>query len=86
MISVSFAVRNPFTQTFRPVWLRSKQLSQNSVFECGIYRTNTIVGATVNISGLNRDHRGVMLELELFGYTLMLEVYDTRHRVEKNYE
>ena len=79
MISISFALRNPFSSTFEVVREKYYVLSKYKVIEIGLYRTSDIIGAGFHITSLTRDHRGASLDIELLGYRFDFTYYDTRH-------
>ena len=83
MIYIGFAIRNPFTQTFRLLkeWIIT--VSKNKTVEIGVYRNNSIIGASFSITGFKQDHSGFSFDIELFGCHLDFVFYDNRHYNER---
>ena len=83
MIFIGFALRNPFRQQHEFVHGWVKSLTKNKTIEIGVYRNNSIIGASFNITGFRQDHAGFGFDLELLGYNLDFIFYDNRHYNER---
>jgi hypothetical protein len=78
MISFSFNLRNPFSDRWETVYHRSAMLGKHTGAEIQVIKDTTIVDFGFRWA-IRQDHAGVMLDLGLFGYSVMLHYYDTRH-------
>jgi len=78
MISFNFNIHNPWSNTWKILWNKSKVLSKNKAVEFNGYRTNHIINADLQIKTVG-DHGGFHIMLGLFGYEVELHFYDTRH-------
>lgn len=77
MINFSFGLNNPFSSRWDNIYNRSAVLGKKAV-EFEVYRDTTIVSCSFRWT-VRQDHAGVNLELGLFGYTVSVQFYDTRH-------
>jgi hypothetical protein len=78
MISFSFNLRNPFSDRWETVYHRSAMLGKHTGAEIQVIKDTTIVDFGFRWT-IRQDHAGVMLDFGLFGYSVMLHYYDTRH-------
>lgn len=79
MIYLSFALRNPFSNRFTPLWTKDIKVSKNKTIEVGVYKTNAILGGSFGVTGLYQDHKGFNFDIELLGYRFDFNFYDNRH-------
>lgn len=78
MINLHFNVYNPWSNTWKILWNRSKLLGKNKAVEFNGYRTNHIIYGEFRFRPIG-DHGGVQIMLGLLGYDVELHFYDTRH-------
>lgn len=79
MIYLGFALRNPFSNRFTPLWTKDIKVSKNKTIEVGVYKTNAILGGSFGVTGLYQDHKGFNFDIELLGYSFDFNFYDNRH-------
>lgn len=79
MIYIGFALRNPFSQRFDAVWTKDVRVTENKSIDMGLYKNNSILGFSFNITGLKQDHKGFSFDVELLGYSFDFNFYDNRH-------
>jgi hypothetical protein len=82
MIHFNFGLSNPFCTRWNTVYYRERLFANNKGGEIQIVKDNTIASFTFHFT-TRTDHAGISLELGLFGYSVMLQYYDTRHWNEK---
>lgn len=83
MFYIGFSIRNPWSQKFTVVKNWTIPVSVNKTIEMGIYRNNSVVGCSLNITGFRHDHAGFSFDLELLGWNFNVEFYDRRHHDER---
>jgi hypothetical protein len=79
MISLTFNLRNPWSNKFKNLWCRAYATPfKNKFVELEFYQNSTLLcfmfGWTVQ-----QDHAGLDIELGLFGYNAHFNFYDNRH-------
>ncbi len=82
MISLSLTIRNAFTpkSNFKNLFCWSKRVTKHKTIEVEVCRYNYFwLTLTVGIEFNGGDHAGPELEIGLFGYSVSLKLYDTRH-------
>lgn len=83
MISLSFVLRNPWSQRFRLVSNRHRVISKHKSVELDVYHSNCILEFSINITGFRQDHAGWYLGVGLLGYNADITLYDHRHADER---
>jgi hypothetical protein len=79
MINFNFAVRNPWSQRFDVVLLRTGQLlSPFWHWELQINRVSDLVSLHCDLR-YRQDHQGIFLSLALVSFEVIFTVYDSRH-------
>lgn len=81
MIKFWLALQNPFKcDEFKNYGCKTVPLTTNKTFEIQLthYAFNWFE-INVDLSWNGRDHAGPSIELNLFGYTLDVKIYDNRH-------
>jgi len=78
MINFSFRLSNPFSDRWDTVYHKSALLGKHTGAEIQVIKDNTIVDFDFRWT-TRQDHAGIMLELGLFGYSVILHYYETRH-------
>ena len=78
MIQCNFTLYNPWTDTWRILWNKSRLVGKNKAVEFNGYRTNRIIDLDFDLR-FRGDHAGVRFGLGLFGYGVELHFYDCRH-------
>jgi hypothetical protein len=78
MINFSFRLSNPFSDRWATAYHNSAMLGKHTGAEIQVIKDNTIVDFSIRWT-TRQDHAGVMLDIGLLGYTVMLHYYDTRH-------
>lgn len=79
MIYLGFALRNPFSQRHQALWTKDIPVCKNKSIDMGLYKNNSIIGFSFNITGMQQDHKGFSFNLELLGYNFDFTFYDHRH-------
>lgn len=81
MISLKFEIRYPWTNSkFKTLFYRAwKTPFKHKFFEIQLVRDYADLICIDLHWKLKGDHAGVRLELGLFGYAFMFELYDSRH-------
>lgn len=81
MLRVSFKIQNIFSKDiWYDMYTYTKQLSRNKYFESQvIYSDHNIFEFVLDLSWNGRDHVGPNIELSLFGYHIIVGIYDSRH-------
>jgi hypothetical protein len=77
MIHFSIGLLNPFSNRWDNIYNRSA-VHGNKAVEFEVYRDTTIISFAFRWN-IRQDHAGMNLELGLFGYTVSVHYYDTRH-------
>ena len=83
MIHISFGLSNPWGKPFDNLWNRSGMITRHKAWEAELLQTQQLVGIHMGYT-IRQDHAGLDLELALFGYSISLKIYDTRHWDYKN--
>jgi hypothetical protein len=78
MISFNFYLSNPFSNRWANVFSRSTNIGKHKAVEFEIFRDNAIVSLMFRLSA-RQSHAGIMLDIGLFGYSVSVQYYDTRH-------
>jgi hypothetical protein len=78
MININLSLINPFSDRWDMLWYRHGLVSQYKAWELNGYRTHYLIELSLRLN-IRGDHAGVNLELGLFGYSIELALYDTRH-------
>jgi hypothetical protein len=78
MIYLNLTIRNPWSDKFEIIAVRSVRLAKHKAWEFEIYRSDTIAELETKVS-VREDHAGFMLGLGLLSYTARFQFYDTRH-------
>lgn len=78
----SLSLQNPFSKRFGNIFSTDRQISKYKAIEVEALKTPVIVCFTFELS-IRKDHAGMFLNLGLFGYEVLVSIYDTRHL---NYE
>ena len=78
MIDLHFKLNNPWSDRWNFLWSKHRMIVKHKAWELGVYRTNTIVELYFHYR-IRCDHAGVKFMFSLFGYTIELNLYDTRH-------
>lgn len=84
MIRTSFTITNPLVKesdrNFISVYESTKNVSENKAYEFQVYyHQGDLIGAVIDLRWFGRDHAGPSLEFTLFGYTMVMKLYDKRH-------
>ena len=79
MISLNFNLRNPWSNTFKNLWIRYYETPfKNKFVELELYRYSYLVSFNFDLS-IRQSHAGLDLELGLLGYCAHFSFYDNRH-------
>jgi hypothetical protein len=78
MIDLHFKLNNPWSERWNFLWSKHRMITKYKAWELGLYRTNSIVELYFHYR-IRCDHAGVKFMFSLFGYTIELNLYDTRH-------
>ena len=78
MLSLSFNIRNPFSNRWECLYNPSWVISRHKAIELQFDRCSDILGLCVRLT-TRQDHAGVLVSVSLLGYDAMLHFYDTRH-------
>jgi hypothetical protein len=75
------AFRNPFPHDeFKNLWSRAWKPFKNKAFELEITKyAYFFFEVNIDINFKGEDHAGPRFELNIFGWTVMASLYDTRH-------
>ena len=82
MLYIGFAIRNPWSRRFEQTKELAFRVSKHKTLEIGLYKDNSIVGASLGITAGKRDHTGFNFDVQLFGRSLDVQFYDDRHYYE----
>lgn len=74
-------LRNPFDHNdFKNLWSRAWHPAKHKAVELQFVKyAYNFFELNIDINFKGEDHAGPRFELNLFGYTVMVSVYDTRH-------
>lgn len=78
MISLSFNIRNPFSDRFQTLANPSWELGQNKMLELQLDKTTDIIGFDFRLT-TRQNHSGVFFSVALLGFEAIIHFYDTRH-------
>lgn len=78
MINFDLSLRNPFSDRWQHVFAKSGTFGNHNAWEAELIRDGSIIGVGFRWT-IRQDHAGMMLDLSLLGYNLILQYYDTRH-------
>lgn len=78
MINFGFTIENPYSDKFDAGWCWSGKLTKNKAWEVQAYRSNVIVECEIRLTH-RTDHAGFKIELGLFSFSFVAQIYDTRH-------
>lgn len=78
MISFSFRLKNPFSDRWETVYHKDAMLGTHTCAEIQVVKDNTIVEFSFSWYA-RQDHAGITIYLGLFGYSVSIRYYDTRH-------
>ena len=78
MIHFNFGLSNPFCRRWVTVYYKDKLFANKKGGEIQIVKDNNIINVGVRFT-IRQDHSGLSLDFGLFGYSVMLSYYDTRH-------
>ena len=78
MISLNFNIANPWSNRWSILFSKNGLLAKHKAWEFNGYLTHHLVDINCSLS-FTGDHPGVFIMLGLFGLSLELSVYDTRH-------
>ena len=81
MIEFRIAVKSPFRkENFKNIFSKTVQLSRNKFFEFEIIRYKRyLFEFNLDINWRGQDHAGPNLEIGIFGYSVCVRIYDSRH-------
>ena len=80
MINFNFTIRNPWSQRFDVILLRTGQLLSRFWFwELQINRVSALVSVDCSLR-YKQDHQGIFLSVALVSFEVIFTVYDSRHR------
>lgn len=90
MIEIRLAIKHPRRkENFKNLFSKTKQLNKHKFFEFEIIRYKYyFFEFDLVTSWRGRDHAGPNLEIGIFGYSICLKIYDSRHwnHVTNNWE
>lgn len=78
MIDIHFNLKNPFSNRWETIFCLEKIVSENKSAEIQLTKDNSIIGFGINLT-FRQSHAGLMLDISLLGYNLIIHYYDTRH-------
>lgn len=87
MLTFRFTIRNPFKfASFKSYMVLTAPLCSNKSWEIQLSKyAYNIFEVIIDLNWKGFDHAGPSLELNIFGYTLTLKIYDHRHwNIKKN--
>jgi hypothetical protein len=79
MVNFNFSITNPWIQRWRFMFSKSGLLGAHKAWEFNGYRTHHLIDIDFRLA-FTGDHPGVFVMLGLVGYSLELNLYDTRHK------
>lgn len=80
MIHLSLSLKNPWSkEKFKHIWFRVYKVTTHKFLEIEMLTTDGVVGISFD-TVVNRDHSGVRLELELLQRSILINLYDSRHK------
>jgi hypothetical protein len=80
MINLTLSLINPWhTENFKNLFCRSGLITEHKAWEFEVCRYSyDLLNVSFQWKG-RTDHAGPSLELALFGYSVSVKIYDTRH-------
>lgn len=79
MISVSFNIRNPWSNRWTCLYNKAGDtFFKNKSWEVQVDKCADILGFEFRFT-TRQDHAGVYLSFSLFGYDVIFNIYDNRH-------
>lgn len=78
MIYLKFNLSNPWSDRWKIVYAKSKRIGLHKAFEFNVHKTSEVVEFDLEVT-TRCSHAGARLMLSLFGYSVELHFYDTRH-------
>jgi hypothetical protein len=81
MINLTFSIKNPFPKdNFVNLWNKNGSITEFKHWEAQIsYCRENIFGIKIDTDWRGRDHAGPEIVLTLFGLSINLRLYDSRH-------
>ena len=83
---LSINLKNPLIKYFKNTNTKhyvefSKKLSTNKAFEFQVskFAPTDLINFCINLTFYGEDHAGFKFDIEVFGYFLSVQIYDTRH-------
>lgn len=80
MISLSFNIRNPYSDRFETLANPHWEISQHKMLELQFDKTTDIIGIDFRLT-TRQNHGGLFLSIALLGFEAIVHFYDTRHWV-----
>lgn len=78
MILFNFIVDNPFSDRWSTIFFKNGIFGQHKAWEFNAYQTHHLIDLEFRLT-TKGDHAGLQTMVGLFGYSIELGVYDTRH-------
>ncbi len=78
MIKFGITVENPWSDRFDPGYAWAGKLFKYKAWEFQAYRSNAIAEVCVEFTH-RQDHAGLKIELGLFSFNFVAQIYDSRH-------
>ena len=79
MISVNFAIRNPFSQRFKNLWHYACETPfKHKFIETEVYADSSLLSIRFDLTA-RQSHAGVNFEIGVLGYCFQFNFYDNRH-------
>jgi len=78
MIHLNLTIQNPWSNTFKTVFVKAGQLTKNKSWEIECYRCGVLISFSFEMT-FRRDHGGLCIEMGFLGYTIGAQIYDNRH-------
>lgn len=81
MINFALRIYNPFKHDeFKNIYCLEKLVAKNKAFKFEVTKyAHYLFEFHLDLNIVGGDHAGPSLEVNLFGYTVDIELYDTRH-------
>lgn len=81
MINIWLAIKNPFKcADFKNYVCYTKLIAKHKAFEVQVSKyADNFLEFNLNLNWRGEDHAGPSIEINLFGWTLCVKIYDTRH-------
>ena len=80
MFRLSYLIHNPRDAFHEAsiIFGTGKRLTQNKSIDFSILKSNAIIGAGLEFTR-RKDHAGINVDLNLFGFDVNVNIYDNRH-------